>query len=580
MSRHSTPARTPVHRSRPFRWAGIALGLVATSAVVALDGAPSGLVTISSSSCPDGTSSYEAVARVNLGGPQVTVDGATWLADPSVAGAATPVAAGQVADIADTTADDLYRTAHSGRFSFEVPVPGKGRYVTRLHFAETAAGDEKDRSGAGRRVFSVNVEGGRTELRRLDIAGQHGTWRAVVKSVTNKVSDGRLSITSHPIVGEPHVSAIEVLRKLPSGTCTKRAAETTAPGTVLPTQPPASPPAPTVPAVPSTSTTTPAPAKPVTPSAKPTPAPSKPVTPPSAAAPPAAAAPAQAASVAALSVNGGRPFSAAAAWNVPVPANPVLHSNSAAMVRSVAADNKATANLYAYGDPVFTAVAGSPTATVDCTENWGTCDLEGRRLRIPAEAQPTPGSDGRMIIVDLVDRTSCDFWQAKKSGNGWTVGWGTCASLDGDGRGPNGGATGAGVNTLTGVVRTFEMRSGHIPHALSIATNNSCAKGHLHPATKSDGSSTRSDCVPQGQRLQLDPSIDVDAIPGITPGERAVARALQTYGAINRDNCGSNICVAFESPIGEADPYPAVGFTGDYYTMPHIPWTQLRAVKG
>jgi hypothetical protein len=33
---------------------------------------------------------------------------------------------------------------------------------------------------------------------------------------------------------------------------------------------------------------------------------------------------------------------------------------------------------------------------------------------------------------------------------------------------------------------------------------------------------------------------------------------------------------AFESPIGEADPYPAAGFAWDYYDMPHIPWNKLR----
>jgi len=287
------------------------------------------------------------------------------------------------------------------------------------------------------------------------------------------------------------------------------------------------------------------------------------------------------AAVGLLSTDTGRPFAAVSAWNTPLGANPALDPRSAAMVRSVAPSNRATANLYEYGDPVFTAVASTPTATVDCTENWGTCDLERGPVRIPADAQPTSGSDGRMIVVDLAAGTSCDFWQARKAGTGrWTTSWGTCAPLNGNGAGPQGGATGGGVNALAGVVRTFEMRNLTIPHALSIATNNSCAGQFRAPATKTDGSSTRSDCVPEGARLQLDPSIDVDAIPGITPAEKAVARALQVYGAINRDNCGSNICVAFEAPIGEADPYPAVGLDRDYHTMPNIPWTKLRVIAG
>jgi hypothetical protein len=251
------------------------------------------------------------------------------------------------------------------------------------------------------------------------------------------------------------------------------------------------------------------------------------------------------------------------------------------MVAGITASNRAAANLYEYGEPVFTAGPSSPTATVTCTMDWGTCDLENRAVRIPAEARPTTGTDGRMIIVDLVARTSCDFWQARREGVAlWSASWGTCASLDGDGRGPGGGSTGAGVNALTGVVRTFEMRALDIPHALSVATDNSCSGVFRYPAEKTDGSSHRADCVPEGARLQLDPAVDVDALPGITPGERAVAHALQRYGAINRDNAGTPLCVQFEAPFGQADPYPAAGFPGDYYPMPHIPWNRLRVLHG
>jgi hypothetical protein len=249
------------------------------------------------------------------------------------------------------------------------------------------------------------------------------------------------------------------------------------------------------------------------------------------------------------------------------------------MVASVTPENRAYALLYEFGAPIFTVDASSPLASVECTKNWGPCELEAAKIRIPANARPNTGSDGAMIVVDLGARTSCDFWQAKRiSSSQWTTSWGTCASLDGDGRGP-GGATGAGVNSLTGLVRTFEIANGHIPHALSIGTNNSCKGQFRYPATKSDGFSTRGDCVPEGARLQLDPSIDVAAIPGITPGELAVAKALQTYGAINRDNAGASIAVGFESPTTGTDPYPAAGFPWDYYDMPHIPWDRLQVLR-
>jgi hypothetical protein len=127
------------------------------------------------------------------------------------------------------------------------------------------------------------------------------------------------------------------------------------------------------------------------------------------------------------------------------------------------------------------------------------------------------------------------------------------------------------------VVRTDEMRSGHIDHALVFSTNNACPAFRF-PASKSDGSSGRADCIPEGTRVQLDPSFDVAGAPGLTPGERTVATALQQYGAYAIDNGGANMAFVFESPSGEADPYPAVGFSWDYFGMDHIPWSQLRVL--
>ena len=273
-------------------------------------------------------------------------------------------------------------------------------------------------------------------------------------------------------------------------------------------------------------------------------------------------------------------FAPGSAYNRPIPAGAVSDPNSAAMVAVIARNGRAYANLYEFGDPVFDADATSPSYSVRCTMPWGTCDLANRQIRIPADARPTPGSDGRMIVVDWTRREVCDFWQARRtSTGGWETSWGTCASVDGDGRGPTGGATGAGINALAGVVRTYEIRQGRIDHALSFATDNSCQTVYRYPATKTDGASSRGDCIPEGARIQLDPSINVDALPGITPAEKAVAKALQTYGAYNRDNAGAPMAFSFESPIGESDPYPSAGLAWDYYDMPHIPWSKIRVLR-
>ena len=275
----------------------------------------------------------------------------------------------------------------------------------------------------------------------------------------------------------------------------------------------------------------------------------------------------------------GRPFSDRSAWNVPIPAGPELDRESDAMVARLARTNGAYALLYEFGTPIYEAGQGDRKVSVTCTKPWGRCDLEDGPVRMPAGADPNAGSDGAMVVVDRVSRTVCDFWQARRVAGEWLTSWGTCASLDGDGRGPSGGATGAGVNLLAGVVRTDEIRAGRIDHALSFATDNACVGAHRYPATKSDGSSHRRDCIPQGARVQLDPRIDVEAIPGITPGEIAVARGLKEYGAYARDNAAAPMAFAFEKPTSGGDPYPAAGFRWDYYDMPHIPWDRLRVLR-
>ncbi|MGY1621442.1 malectin domain-containing carbohydrate-binding protein [Geodermatophilus sp. SYSU D00965] len=552
------------------------LGLSAVAVTTGVSGASGVLETAASVHCPEGTANQVAVARVNISGPQVTVGGRVWSADLGTQ--ARTVAVAEDRDIRGTRADVLYRTSRVGEFRYELPVGEAGEYVVRMHAAEPWFGVDGRPGGRGSRVFSVSIEDGEVGSPRVDVArAAGGPLRAWTKAWTARVDDGNVTIEARGIRDLPLVTAIEVHRKHPRGTCVP----------VTSTRSPRSGSAPGAPAAPSAEAPAAAPSVDAAPPQVPDDAGTAPAAPtastpaaPAAPAPPAAAAGTDAA-LGLLTAATGRPFATTSVWNTPIPANPAIDRNSAAMVRSVTASNTATANLYAYGEPVFTAVAGTPTARVTCTEDWGTCDVAERTMRIPADAQPTSGSDGRMIIVDLVDRVVCDFWQARRTGAGqWTTSWGTCADLAGTGSGPNGGATGAGINALTGVVRTFEMRNLHIPHTLSVATNNSCSGQFRAPAVKTDGESGRADCVPEGARLQLDPSIDVDAIPNMTPGERAVARALQTYGAINRDNCGSNLCVQFEAPFGEADPYPAAGFSGDYYTMPHIPWNRLRVLAG
>ncbi|MGV7637075.1 carbohydrate-binding domain-containing protein, partial [Mycobacterium kansasii] len=55
----------------------------------------------------------------------------------------------------------------------------------------------------------------------------------------------------------------------------------------------------------------------------------------------------------------------------------------------------------------------------------------------------------------------------------------------------------------------------------------------VYPGTRTDG--TVVDGIPQGTRLQLDPSLDLTRF-GLTPFQLMVAKALQVYGGFNADH--------------------------------------------
>ena len=276
-----------------------------------------------------------------------------------------------------------------------------------------------------------------------------------------------------------------------------------------------------------------------------------------------------------LTADGGRPFADSSAWNQPVPAGHAVDPGSAAMVARLASGHQ-VADLYEFGVPVFVATDATPRYRVDCLQDWGVCELEDRAVPIPQEARPSSGSDGAMVVVDLATRTSYEFWQYRFNAGRPTVSWGDTSNVDGDGRDST--AVGAGVSRLAGVVRTHEVRRGVIDHALVFSTSW-CQQGTFRsPATKTDGKYSGTGAVPEGARVQLDPTLDVDAIAGITPVERMVAKALQVYGAYNIDCGGASMALIFEAPHGEADPYPGAGLA-DYSSFPHIPWHRLRVLS-
>lgn len=160
------------------------------------------------------TLSSPIIARINSGGPAVTVGGIRWSADTNFSGG-KPYRNSQVTR--DPGGNAIYRDVRQagkwrGSFSYTIPVPEPGTYEVRLHFAEIWWGAPGGKAGGfGKRVFSVGVEG-TTQLNNYDIATEVPPLTPVVKSFVATVNDGQLNLNFGATVDEPLISAIEVIR--------------------------------------------------------------------------------------------------------------------------------------------------------------------------------------------------------------------------------------------------------------------------------------------------------------------------------------------------------------------------------
>lgn len=225
-------AIVPVGTSAPSQPAPspTAAPVAPTAAPVAPTAAP---VAPTAAPVTSGTTSG-VIARINAGGSAVTTSGVNWGADQyAINGNAyrSNVGIGGTNDVVLYQSERIAGT-EKGSFSYAIPVPAGGTYTVRLHFAEIYW------TSAGKRVFSVNLEGGSVELPNYDIVAEVGPKNATIKQYAVQVSDGTLNIDFTASVNQPKVSAIEVVSG--SSGLVSQPAPTAAPATPAPTAQPSS----------------------------------------------------------------------------------------------------------------------------------------------------------------------------------------------------------------------------------------------------------------------------------------------------------------------------------------------------
>ena len=145
-----------------------------------------------------------------------------------------------------------------------------------------------------------------------------------------------------------------------------------------------------------------------------------------------------------------------------------------------------------------------------------------------------------------------------------------------------GGIQGCGGTTMVeGTITREEWELGIVNHAIwftgwaPVRVTGSYQR--IYPCTGSMNGLEPLSPLKYGHRFQLNPAIDIDAIPGLTLGERGVLKAMQTYGVIYHDaNCrGCTNDLRFESSVGKAWQWES--FSSAWATA--ISWQDFKAIE-
>jgi hypothetical protein len=232
-------------------------------------------------------------------------------------------------------------------------------------------------------------------------------------------------------------------------------------------------------------------------------------------------------------------------WNEDISGLP-LHPNSKNLVASVGLDKPLAYNL----DMGFVLVPPKqPRVPVKLVTYPNESDPGPYPVpdNAPIEDWPVSGGtldniqrngrgDRHMIVVDPVNRMLYEFYQGRKTANGWQAAQASIFDLKTNKLRPDGWTStdAAGLPIFPSVVRFDEVERGQIGHALRFTIRNS-RRAYVYPATHHASRKTDENLPRMGERFRLRQDFDIS---GFSPHVQAILKALKKHGMFVADNGG------------------------------------------
>ena len=142
--------------------------------------------------------------------------------------------------------------------------------------------------------------------------------------------------------------------------------------------------------------------------------------------------------------------------------------------------------------------------------------------------------DRHAIVVDPSNRMLYEFFQAKKTDNGWTANQASIFDLKSNKLRPDGwtSADAAGLPIFPAVVRYDELQRGLVDHAMRVTVPRT-RRAYVTPATHFASQANDANLPRMGERLRLKADYDIS---GFSPEAQAILKGLKKYGMFVADN--------------------------------------------
>jgi hypothetical protein len=235
-------------------------------------------------------------------------------------------------------------------------------------------------------------------------------------------------------------------------------------------------------------------------------------------------------------------FKSGGLFTTPLGAAPPIHPRNSQFISYV---NSHLSNpnmpMRAYGIPFYEAEKNDPKhGPFKCIY---ACNVNSFvPVPIPQDADVDPGTDRHMTVYSRDNGMAYDYYKPVQDATGkWvSTSAGAVIPFNGNGIVPKNlaGSNAANIAAMAGIVYPEELAQGRIDHALMIGIPGIAGGAPACPSTHNVGTTSDANALPEGARLQLDPTINVDSL-AIPAWQKTIARAMQTYGGYVRDNSGT-----------------------------------------